>query len=282
MVGAVVCAKAVQESHEVFAGFKTHNPAFGKPIPMDLTNASVSNLVRALHPDFVIHTGGLTDVDECERNADLAQLVNGTATGELAEAARVINAHFTYVSTDYVFDGREGSYDENAKPNPINEYGRSKYLGERLLTESGVDFAIARPSVIYGWGRYWKPNYALSVVRSLKEKRKVFAADDLFSSPTLNTQLADNLLELATRKLTGIYHVSGLSRISRLEFAREIAVHFTLDPTEIVRVNSSMLQLIAKRPQDSSLNVSKATKTLSSKLLPLSEALNLFQRTHPT
>jgi len=282
LVGAEVCALGIREGHEVFAGFHSNQAPHGRPTLLDLSKPNVVGGVRALNPELIIHTGGLTDVDRCEQEAELAERVNGTATGEIAKAARSLGAHLTYVSTDYVFDGEQGNYDETAKPNPVSQYGRSKLLGERLLSETGGDYCIARPSVIYGWGRSWKPNYALFVLKALEEKREVKAAYDMYCSPTLNTSLAQMLLELATRRLTGVFHVAGATRTSRLDFAKEIAAEFCLNPSGITRVDSRMLNLRARRPHDSSLSVGKAARELNAKALKLPEALRLFHKTRPS
>jgi dTDP-4-dehydrorhamnose reductase len=272
----------IREGHEVFAGFLSNQPQHGRPTILDLSKPGILEEIRAVSPELIIHTGGLTDVDRCEQEAELAERVNGTATGEIAKAARILGAHVTYVSTDYVFDGEAGNYDETAKPNPVSQYGRSKLFGERLLSETGGDYCIARPSVIYGWGRSWRPNYALFVVKALEEKREVKAAYDMYCSPTLNTSLAQMLLELATRRLTGVFHVAGATRTSRLDFAKEIAAEFSLNPSGITRVNSRMLNLRARRPYDSSLSVGKAARTLNAKPLRLPEALRLFHKTRPS
>jgi dTDP-4-dehydrorhamnose reductase len=242
----------------------------------------VAQTVRNLNPELVIHAGGLTDVDQCEEQPELAERVNGIATGEIAKAVRTLGAHLSYVSTDYVFDGELGNYDEAAHPNPISQYGHSKLTGERLVAQTGCSYCIARTSVIYGWGRSRKPNYALYVVHALEGRREVRAAKDLYSSPTLNTNLAEMLLELATRQLTGIFHVAGATRTSRLEFARALASEFALDTKRIAPVNSRTLNLKAMRPRDSSLDVSKAMRTLSAKPLRLPEALRSFKETRPT
>ena len=266
----------------MYAGFRSNPPTDGKPTRLDLSNPDLGRVVRDVNPELVIHTGGLADVDQCEEQPELADRVNGIASGEIAKAAHNLGAHLTYVSTDYIFDGTQGNYDENANPNPISQYGRSKLLGERLVAETGGEYCIARTSLIYGWRRTRKPNYAVSVVQALQGKREVKAASDLYSSPTLSTNLAEMLLELSARRLTGIFHVSGATRTNRLEFANAIADQFSLDPAGIVRVNAQMLNLKAIRPSDSSMNVSKAMRTLDAKPLKLPEALQLFQRTRPT
>jgi dTDP-4-dehydrorhamnose reductase len=267
----------------MFAGFNSTLPLYGKPVHLDMAKIDdTAEIIRTLHPELIIHAAALTDVDQCEQQPELAELVNGIATGAIGKAASKMGTHVTYVSTDYVFSGEEGNYDESARPNPLNHYGRSKLMGEKLLIETGVNYCIARPSVIYGWGRPEKPNFALFVVKALEEKRKVKAAYDLYCSPTLNINLAEMLLELSTRQLTGTFHASGATRTSRIEFARDIAEEFALNPEEISPVDSRTFNWQAKRPSDSSLNVDKAARTLNAKPMKLPNALQLFHTSRPS
>ena len=279
LVGTAVSALATKRGHEVAACYNTGLPLYGAPKRIDLAKPSeLVDLIRAIKPVSIIHTAALTDVDECELQPELAEQVNGAATGEIAKAARDVSAHLTYVSTDYVFGGEEGNYNEEATPNPLSHYGRSKLLGEKLLIESKANCCIARPSVIYGWGRPKKPNFGLFVVNSLEEKREIKAAHELYCSPTLNTNLSEMLLEIATRKLTGILHVSGATRASRFEFARVIANEFELNSDLIKQTDWKNLRLRANRPRDSSLNVQKAVETLTAKPSNLNDALRSFSR----
>ena len=279
LVGAALCALATKDGHDVFAGFNSTRPLYGKPTRLALSGADdVVGIVRAVEPEVIIHTAALTDVDQCEQQVELAERVNGIATGEIGEAARNVGAHVTYVSTDYVFSGEEGNYGEETRPNPLSEYGRSKLLGEKLLAESGAACCVGRASVIYGWGKPQKPNFALFVLKALERKREVKAAFNLYCSPTLNTNLAEMLLELAKRRLTGVFHVSGATRVSRFEFSTELAKQFGMDSKFIMPVDWRTLNLDAIRPRDSSLNVSKAMKTLNVKPLDLAEALSLFRK----
>jgi len=281
LVGAEICVRATARGHEVLAGFMSNTPPKGKPIHLDLSKPGVAERVRSLKPDLIIHTGALIDNDRCETEPELSERVNGIATGEIAQAARSIGAHLNYVSTSYVFDGQSGNYAEDAQPNPISQYGRSKLMGEKLVRESGCRYCIARTSVVYGWGRNARPNYALYVLQALEARGKVRAAEDLYSSPTLNTNLAEMLLELSTRQITGIFHTAGATRASRLEFASALANMFDLDSTGIIAVNSRSLNLKATRPLDSSVDVSNATRTLNSKPMVLPEALQSFRDARP-
>ncbi|MCK4474966.1 sugar nucleotide-binding protein, partial [Candidatus Bathyarchaeota archaeon] len=123
-----------------------------------------------------------------------------------------------------------------------------------------------------------KINFALWLLNKLKRKEKVKIVTDQWNSPTLNTNLANMILEVLERKLTGIFHLAGATRISRHEFARLLAENFSLDENLITPVSSEEIKWIAKRPKDSSLNVNKAYQALKNKPLKIHEALEKMKR----
>jgi len=277
LLGSELVVQASALGHQVLAGYNMHSPLYGTPIRIDLTQPNqIKRLMQKAGSEVIIHTAAVSDVDLCEDNPDLANLVNGKATGMLGEAAAKLDAYIIYVSTDYVFDGRTGSYREEDKPNPINQYGRSKLLGEELLKESGARYCIARTSVLYGWGREHRPNFATWVLSKLRSGQPLKVIGDQFASPTLNLNLVEMILESTSRRLEGVIHLAGSARIDRYNFARRIAERFHCEPDLIERVEFNQTSWKAKRPTDSSLNVEMAERLLERKPLELNEALGQF------
>jgi dTDP-4-dehydrorhamnose reductase len=282
LLGTAVVRLASQAGHDVFSGYNLHLPPAGIPIRLNLTQlGEITPMIRKAHPDFIIHTAAVTDVDLCEQEPEVANLVNGKATGEIGEAAALLGSYVIYVSTDYVFDGKTGSYHEEDRPNPINHYGRSKLLGEELIKGSHARYCIARPSVVYGWGREHRPNFATWVIDRLRSNQSANVAVDHFASPTLNENLASMLLETASKKFEGIIHLAGATRINRYDFAVRIAATFGLNASLIRPVGSDSLNWKAKRPTDSSLDTSLAQKLLEKKPLRIEEALALLRASKP-
>lgn len=246
---------------------------------MDITDQSAIRKVFVdITPDVVFHAASITDVDLCEANPDLAMRVNGEATGFVAETCQKKGSYLVYVSTDYVFDGKRGQYSEEDKPAPINAYGRSKLRGEEEMTRLVARGCIARTSVLYGWGRLSRPNFATWIHSKLAANEQVRVARDQFASPTLNTHLARMLLEVAERRMQGILHLAGSTRISRYEFAVMLAKQFGFNENLLTAVQAEATGWKARRPLDSSLNVSKAQKLLTNTPTPLSEALSEFAK----
>ncbi len=227
-----------------------------------------------MKPDVIIHTAALTDVDRCEVDKDLAYKINVEGTKIIAEMARKFNSFLIYISTDYVFDGNKGLYKEDDETNPVNYYGYTKLLGEKYCQ----DFCIARTCVIYGAKpASGKVNFALWLINKLEKGESVRIVTDQYITPTLNTNLAKMSLEIAERRLKGIFHLAGATRVSRFEFAKEIARVFGLDESLIIPSRMNEINWIAKRPKDSSLDTSKATKYLNEKPYELKKALKVLK-----
>lgn len=277
LLGSRLVELAIMRGHEVCSIYHAHPVTRGSARGLDLADQNeVRRCLTEEGPEVVIHSATITDVDFCEKNPELAVGVNGSATGSLAMACSDARSHLVYISTDYVFDGKRGLYKESDEPKPINVYGQSKLAGEQRVLQSSADFCVARTSVLYGWGRGHRPNFATWLHENLSANRKVTVVTDQYASPTLNTNLARMLIEVAERRIHGILHLAGNTRISRYEFAVMLAKHFGFNENLLTPVKADATQWIAKRPFDSSLNVSKAQEMLSNKPATLDEALNEF------
>lgn len=252
--------------------YKEHPPTTEnyKSYYLDIINErDVTVLIKKLNPNYIIHTAALTDVDHCERDKRLAWNINVEGTKHLAEASKETGAKLIYISTDYVFDGEKGMYKENDPTNPIDYYGKTKLQGEKVV--NGLrDYIIVRPSVLYGWNPT-KLNFVTWVIQVLKEGNEVRIVKDQFNTPTLADNLAELILTLIEKEECGIFHLSGSERISRFDFALKIAKIFDLNTDLIKPIASDQLNWIAKRPMDSSLDVTKISKIR--KPLNIEEAL---------
>jgi dTDP-4-dehydrorhamnose reductase len=283
LLGSRLVELALQKGHEVISSYKNHVPVHGKPLALDLTRAAeVTKAFSEVHPDVIINTAAMTDVDKCELEPEAAFSANSRAVYNIADAAKETESFVVQVSTDYVFDGERGGYSEHDETRPVNKYGESKLEGEKaVMNELGKEmWSVARSSVIYGWGRASRPNAGTFVYEKLSRGESIRMARDLFSSPTLNTSLSLMLIEIAERQLPGIIHVAGATRLSRYDFAIGLAKTFRLDATLIKAVQANDIQWTAKRPADSSLTVRRAQKLLRSAPLNIESAYDGFHREH--
>ena len=280
LLGNRLAELAAKKGHEVFSAYKEHLPLHGEPVLLDITDeGAVRKTISRVQPQAIINTAALTDVDRCEAEPDLAILVNSQSVVHLANAAREAGAFLVQVSTDYVFNGERGEYSESDTPDPINIYGRSKLGGELASKSAGEGrWCISRTSVVYGWGRSYRPNAATYVHEKLSKGEKVSMVKDQYSSPTLNTSLGAMIIEVAERRISGIIHTAGATRLNRYDFALGLADTLGLDKKLISAVEAAQLSWKARRPRDSSLNVGMARRLLAQKPIEVREAYERFRK----
>jgi len=275
LYGSKLAQIATNQQHQVYSAHIQNKATYGTPIQLDITDrAQVDAAFQKLKPDVVVHAASLTDVDKCELNRELAWKTNVEGTTNIAKAAKDCGAFLIYISTDYVFDGEKGNYNEDDLPSPINYYGYTKLKAEEQTKRLLSQYCIARTSVIYGTTpAAGKINFALWILNKLTNNEQIKVFTDQWNSPTLNISLAYMTLEIAERNLTGTYHLAGATRISRYDFASFLAKTFNLDASLLLPTSSKDLKFPAKRPKDSSLNTTKAQQALKNKPLPIDKAL---------
>jgi dTDP-4-dehydrorhamnose reductase len=280
LFGSKLAEIAAASKYAVYSGYSRDSVSFGAPIQFDVSDKNrVEAVFKKVNPEVVVHAAALTDVDKCELNRELAWNINVEGTRNIAEAAKSSHAFLVCISTDYVFNGEAGGYAEADRTDPINYYGFTKLKAEELVKDLVDEYCIARPSVIYGsTPAAGKINFALWIVNQLKKNEQIKIVTDQWNSPTLNTNLANMTLEIIERKLTGTFHLSGATRISRYDFARAITQTFNLDENLINPCSSSDFSWSAKRPRDSSLNTSKAHQSLNNKPLQIHQALERMKQ----
>jgi dTDP-4-dehydrorhamnose reductase len=250
-------ASASRESFKTAVTYNTHPAQLEgcETYQMDITGKV--DLIKSLEPQYIVLTAAMTNVDLCETDRDSAWKANALGPRNVALAARDIGAKLIYISTDYVFDGEKGMYCEGDPTSPINYYGDSKLAGELFVQEILEDYAITRTSVLYGWNPL-RLNFVTWAIQEMKDGNKINIVNDQYNSPTLSSNLADMILCL--RDETGIFHTAGSERINRYDFSLKIARAFGLDESLITPITSDALSWKAKRPMDSSLDVSSVSR----------------------
>ena len=202
-------------------------------------------------PDAVIHCAAYTAVDKAEDEQGLCYLVNASATENIAEICRKINAPMLYISTDYVFDGiKEGFYEVDDKPNPINVYGKTKLLGEQAVQRILNKYFIVRISWVFG---EHGNNFVKTMLRLGKERKEINVVSDQYGSPTYTADLAPLLIEMIQTDRYGIYHVTNEGVCSWAEFAEEIFKIAGMD-VKVNHITNTEYTTIAKRPLNSKLS----------------------------
>lgn len=202
-------------------------------------------------PDVVIHCAAYTAVDKAEDEQGLCYLVNASATENIAEICKKINAKMLYISTDYVFDGtKEGFYEVDDIPNPINIYGKTKFLGEQAVQRILDKYFIVRISWVFG---EHGNNFVKNMLKLGKERKELNVVADQYGSPTYTVDLAQLLVEMIKTDKYGIYHATNNGVCSWAEFAEEIFKIAKLD-VKVNHITTDEYPTRAKRPMNSRLS----------------------------
>lgn len=271
LVGSKLLAGLRQVGGFEVYGTYCHRPRAGL-LAADIAHGEqVSALFRALRPDIVVLTAALTNVDYCEEHPDEARAINLGGTQAVQAACGERGAKLVFLSTDYVFDGENGPYDEQSVPHPINYYGRTKLWGEEVVRQL-PNHLIIRSTVVYDWDPDSK-NFLMQLVNRLRVRQPLQVPCDQIGTPTLAGNLAATIARLVVHGRSGTYHVAGTDRLSRFEFAHRAAKVLGLDPSCLIPVETAQLQQKARRPLKAGLIVAKASAEPGVRLLSTSEGL---------
>lgn len=220
---------------------------------LDVTNFSkVKETLYGKSPEFVIHCAAFTDVDGCELNPEKAYLINSFGTQNIAIACENCGATMVYISTDYAFDGAKGEpYTEFDKTNPINVYGRSKYVGEEFVASLCSKYYIARTAWVYG--KYAKKNFVKTVLGLVGDKKELKIVCDQVGSPTNTYDISLAIRELIKSERYGLYHVVNEGEVSWFQFTKLIMDYKGISDIKVVPITSEELDRAANRPSYSVL-----------------------------
>jgi len=275
LVGQQV-VKDLSKSNQVFSCYNESKPEYGDSVKMDLKNYEmVSSVLTEIKPDVVIHLGAMTGVDLCEKEKTSASEINTRATEIIAKECSKLNSFLVYVSTDYVFDGNLGMYKEDNVANPLGFYGKSKLEGEKVVQNFSTNWCIARTSTPFGL-HPTKKSFPIWVIENLQKQKQIDVLIDQFTSPTYIPNLSRMLIEISERRITGIIHTAGASKISRYQMASMVSDKLNLDGTLLKQILMNKMKWVAQRPKDSSLDVSRASSILNEKPQKIDQSLNLF------
>ena len=224
---------------------------------MDITDAQATmDYITNLKPTVIYHCAAYTAVDKAEDEGKaLDEKINVDGTRNVALAAKEVGATLVYISTDYVFDGKlkDGEYAVDAPINPLNEYGRTKALGEKAVQEIMDDYYIIRTSWVFG---KYGHNFVFTMQKLAETRDELTIVNDQFGRPTWTRTLAEFMYFVIDQKAPfGIYHLSNDNTCSWYEFAKEILKDTDV---KVLPVTSEQFPQKATRPQYSVMDLSKA------------------------
>ncbi len=222
----------------------------------------VVRLFEQVAPQVVIHTAALRGGEDLAR-------VNVDGTRHVALAAARVGARMIHLSTDALFDGRQGNYVESDSPSAITPYGRSKAGAEALLAELMPQATVVRTSLIYGFDTLDHQTHWM--LETLRQGQLVRLFTDERRCPIWVETLAAALIELATQYHAGVLHIAGGQALDRYEFGTRLLCFHGADLSGVVPARASALGLV--RPLDCTLDITRAKKLLKTPLLGVDETI---------
>jgi len=228
-----------------------------------LDTQSLNDLVIKYHPDAIIHTAAMTNVDACELDHEKCYSLNVTSVENLIKVCQKHYIQLVHLSTDFIFDGEDGPYTENAKPNPLSYYGQTKLESELILQKSSCNWAILRTIIVYGIvNDMSRTNIVLWAKAALEKGEPIHVVDDQWRMPTLAEDLAECCLLAVKKNAKGIFNASGKDLMSILEIVERVADYYGLDKSLIIPISSASLNQAAKRPKKTGFILDKTIKEL--------------------
>lgn len=231
----------------------------------------IKDRVYKVKPDLIINAAGYTNVDEAEKEKDLAYKINALAPEALSQAAKVLDIPIFHISTDYVFDGtKEGAYAEDDQPNPLSVYGMTKWQGEEFIRQYPKHFILRTSWVFSPHGN----NFLKSIFKLAQEKTSLSVVDDQWGSPT-SIETLSKAIQIIIQYLDqknnldvyGTYHVTSDGETNWYSYAKKILdtlesfkIELKLKKYDLYPISSAQYPQSATRPKNSKLNTDKFKK----------------------
>lgn len=275
-------AMSIKKTHDVVLGI--HQRAVKLPgistqlLSLESVDSFLQNLDIA-EPDYVVHAAGLTSVELCEKNPDLAVKVNVNAAENVARACELRCVTLAHISTDHLFRGDRGFLNEDAPVDPVNAYGKTKAEAEMRVQDACSDALVIRTN-FYGWGPSYRRSFSDWVFYNLKRNYPITLFNDVFYTPIYMGKLIQIVHQLFERFATGTFHVVSDERVSKYEFANQLASTFGLDKNLISEVSIHSQRNRVIRPRDMSLCNKKVREELKIHVGGIEEHLLQMKQMH--
>ncbi|MBI5566315.1 MAG: SDR family oxidoreductase [Chloroflexi bacterium] len=274
-VGGALVQVLAERGHTAIGTYRQH--ARPDLIALDTADSSaVEQLLARLQPDWIFYPAGLSWVDLCERESERCFAENVYWPVAVATLAAQHGTGFVYFSSEYVFDGEAGPYDEQAAPRPLSVYGRSKLAAEHELVNVNSSVTLVRTTVVYG-PEFQQKNFVYQLIAKTRRGEPLLVPNDQISTPTYNLDLAAASIECAERRVTGAINLVGPDRLDRYDFARAACRVFGLDEQLIVPRSTADLNQLAPRPLNAGLINAHAQNTLCARLRGVDDGLHAMQ-----
>lgn len=279
LLGLTFCLQKTA-CHTVTGLVNTHGL---KGVPFQTLVADLSQpgeaerVIEAARPEVIIHCAAMANLDVCEQHPLAAQRVNAEVPGELAELAASRGIQMVHISTDAVFDGVRGDYSETDTPHPLSVYAETKLAGEQAVLSADPRALVARVN-FFGWSLNGQRSLAEWFYNNLSNGIPVNGFTDVFFCPLLVNTLADTLMEMTDRQLSGLYHVFGSQAVSKADFGRAIARQFGFDEELVKPISWREHGLKAPRSAKLTMRIDKLVSALGHNMPSPAEEIACFQQ----
>jgi dTDP-4-dehydrorhamnose reductase len=242
---------------------------------VDLTSDhAVEQMMYAEKPNVVVHAAAMTQVDDCQQQQEECMAVNVEATARLLLLAEQFASHFIFLSTDFVFNGDTGFYNEEDMPAPVSWYGFTKVQAESTVETSEIPWAIVRTCLVYGNAISGTRSNILSWVKNnLEQGKSIKVVNDQVRTPTFVDDLARGILLIIQHKATGIFNIAGKDILTPYDMAMATAEYLHLDKALIHEVDASVFSQPGRRPLKTGFDITKARTVLGFEPLSFEEGL---------
>ena len=266
------------QAKKKFTVLGTHNEKTKPVMGADIKRLNIEQRERVMEviirfqPQVIIHCSAICALGHCEKSPERAYQVNVSATKNLLEAAKTLDAQMIFVSTDLVFDGRNPPYQETDQPKPLSVYGKTKIKAEDLVLDYSSRHLIARCALSFGQSVQGKKGASDWILDRISKGQPVTLYHDEFRSPLEGSLMSEILLKLAFSSLSGIIHIGGRDTLSRLELGKKLLIHRGLPP-ELLISDSRLNAPWPPRPWNLSFNCTKLEKFLGKSLPGIEDSL---------
>ena len=246
-------------------------------VKADLLEAGIcSRLLDEIRPDAVIHTAANAIIDACESDPEGARLINAEFPGRLAELCAKRDVRLIHISTDAVFDGtKDGIYTENDVPNPLGVYAKTKLNGENAVLSANPDAAVARVN-FFGWSLSGRRSLSEFFFNHLRAGKACKGFVDAWFCAIFVGDLADILVQMLEKGLSGLYHAVGSEALTKYDFGVKLARQFGFDEKVIRPISVEDAGLKAKRSRNLHLSVHKLSTDLGIEIPGVSTGIQKF------
>lgn len=239
----------------------------------------VDQLLHKVKPQYIINAAALTSVEACESTSEACYALNTRLVELLADYAKKTDAYIVQLSTDFVFDGLNGPYKENAAVRPLNEYGKSKLAAETILQQTNVRHSILRTILVYGVPKSKeRSNILLWAKKMLSNKQPIKTVNDQWRSPTFVDDLAIACKLAIDLQPQGIFHISGNELLSISEFVYAIADFWGLDKSLIIEISAKDIGHDTNRPQKTGFILDKARQQMGYQPTAIKDSFAIIEK----